>query len=190
LPAVLTIFLPNDHGDNERPADGYSFRESFMADNDLALGRIIEFLSATPYWKNMAVFITEDDPQGGVDHVDAHRSILMVISPFVKKNYVSHVHYSFGSIMKTFWHILGAPYLNQYDAGATDLADFFTTEPDFAPYYALPVDGRIFDPQTALDPLDENFDWEKLGKSLKLDHPETMQRWMREDDKKREEIRR
>ena len=160
-----------------------------MADHDVALGRIVEFLSHWPYWKNMAIFVTEDDPQGGVDHVDAHRSILMVISPYVKKNYVSHLHYSFGSIMKTFWHILAIPYLNQYDAGASDLADFFIEEPDVSPYTALPVDKRIFDPQKALDPLDEDFKWEALKQSPKLDNPETMQKWMREDDKKREEIR-
>ncbi len=189
LPSVLTVFLPNDHGSNERPDDGYPFRESFMADNDFALGQIIEFLSHTPYWKDMAIFITEDDPQGGVDHVDAHRSILMVISPHVKKNYVSHVHSSFGSIMKTFWHILGIPYLNQYDAGAADLADCFTDEPDFAPYYARPVDERIFIPQKALDPLDENFDWESLDKSPELDNPNIMQKWMREDDEQRAKIR-
>ncbi len=185
LPSVLTIFLPNDHGASERPEDGYPFRESYMADNDFALGRIVEFLSHTRYWKNMAIFVTEDDPQGGVDHIDAHRSILMVISPYAKKNYVSRVHYSFGSIMKTFWHFLGIPYLNQYDAGATDLADFFTDEPDLTPYNALPVDERIFDPQKALDPLDENFNWEALKESPKMDNPETMQKWMQEDDKKR-----
>ena len=157
-----------------------------MADNDLALGRILEFLSHTPYWKNMAVFVTEDDPQGGVDHIDAHRSILMVISPFAKKNYVSQTHYSFGSIMKTFWHILGIPYLNQFDAGATDLADMFTQEPDTAPYNARPVDSRIFDPQAALSPLDENFNWKALEESPEMDKPEIMQEWMREDDKIRE----
>lgn len=189
LPSVLTVFLPNDHGANERPDDGYPFRESFMADNDLALGRIVEYLSHTPYWKNMAIFVTEDDPQGGVDHIDAHRSILMVISPYAKKNYVSGGHYSFGSIMKTFWHILGIPYLNQYDAGATDLADCFSDEPDYTPYKAHPVDARIFVPEKALDPMDENFDWKSLHDSPELDHPETMQKWMREDDKERARLR-
>lgn len=189
LPAVLTVFLPNDHGSNERPKDGYPFRESFMADNDLALGRIVEFLSHTPYWKNMAIFVTEDDPQGGVDHVDAHRSLLMVISPYAKKNYASHVHYSFGSIMKTFWHILSIPYLNQYDAGATDLADCFTDQPDFTPYLAKQADAQIFNPQKALDPFDEEFDWEALNESPGLDSPDIMQKWMREDDKERAKIR-
>jgi len=145
-----------------------------MVDNDLALGRIVEFLSSTPYWKNMAIFVTEDDAQDGRDHIDAHRSILMLISPYAKKNYVSHVHYSFGSIFKTFWNILGINYLNQYDAGATDMSDMFTNEPDYTPYFALPADIRIFDPQKALDPFDEKFDWKAVADSPKLDNPEDM----------------
>jgi len=183
-PPFLTIYLPNDHGTLEHPKDGYPFRESYMADNDLALGRVVEFLSRTPYWKDMAIFVTEDDPQGGIDHVDAHRSILMVISPYAKKSYVGQVHCSFGSIMKTFWHILGLPYLNQYDAGATDLADMFIDQPNFSPYAALPVDQRVFDPQKALDPLDEDFNWKALQESPRLDDPEVMQKWMREQEAK------
>ncbi|MGD0755203.1 MAG: hypothetical protein ABR927_09100 [Bacteroidales bacterium] len=174
LPQVLTVIIPNDHGANERPAAGYPFRESYMVDNDLAVGRIVEYLSHTPYWKNMAIFITEDDAQNGVDHIDAHRSILMVISPYARKNYVSKVHYSFGSIFKTFWNILGLPYLNQYDAGATDLSDMFTGIPDFTPYTALAPDLRVFDPQKALSPLDEKFDWNSLKESPELDNPKDM----------------
>ena len=172
LPQMLTILLPNDHGAGERPEAGYPFRESYMADNDLALGRIIEKLSASPYWKEMAIFITEDDSQDGRDHVDAHRSILMVCSPWAKRGYVAHKHYSFGSIFKTFWNILGIPYLNQYDAAAADLSDFFTANPDFSPYKALPVDPRIFDPQKALTPFDERFDWRSLLESPQLDRVE------------------
>lgn len=182
LPQMLTIIIPNDHGAGERPDAGFPFRESYMADNDLAVGRIIEFLSHTPYWKNMAVFITEDDAQSGVDHVDAHRSALMVISPYAKKDFVSHVHYSFGSIFKTFWNILGIPYLNQYDAGATDLSDFFTDKPDFSPYKALPVDARVFDPQKALDPLDEKFNWKALEESPALDNVPDMIRESKEQE--------
>ena len=174
LPSLITVILPNDHGAGERPEAGYPFRESYMADNDLAVGRIVEFLSHTPYWKNMAIVITEDDAQNGVDHVDAHRSILMVISPYAKKDYVSKIHYSFGSIFKTFWNLLGLPYLNQYDAGATDLSDMFTAHPDFSPYVALPSDLRIFDPQKALTPLDEKFDWKALSTSPDLDNPKDM----------------
>jgi YVTN family beta-propeller protein len=174
LPKLLTVIIPNDHGANERPEAGYLFRESYMADNDLAVGRIVEFLSHTKYWKDMAIFITEDDAQNGVDHVDAHRSVLMVISPYARKNYVSSVHYSFGSIFKTFWNILGLPYLNQYDAGASDLSDMFTGTPDLTPYNALPPDTRIFDPQKALSPLDVKFDWSSLNRSPAIDDPEEM----------------
>jgi YVTN family beta-propeller protein len=174
MPQVITVIIPNDHGAGERPEAGYPYRESYMVDNDLAIGRIVEFLSHTPYWKNMAIFITEEDAQNGVDHIDAHRSVLMVISPYVKKNYVSKIHYSFGSIFKTFWDILGLPYLNQYDAGATDLADMFTRVPDFAPYNALPPDLRVFDPVKALTPLHENFDWNSLKRSPILDDPKEM----------------
>lgn len=172
LPQVLTVILPNDHGAGERPHAGYPYRESYMMDNDLALGRLVEFLSNTPYWKNMAIVVTEDDAQDGKDHVDAHRSILMVISPYAKKNHVSHTHSSFGSIFKTFWNILGIPHLNQYDAGASDLFDCFTATPDFTPYKAIPVNPLVFDPQKALTPFDEKFDWKALGETPKLDDVE------------------
>jgi len=174
MPGMLTIILPNDHGSGERPDEGYPFLESYMADNDLALGRLVEFLSQTPYWKNMLIVVTEDDPQGGVDHVDAHRSLLMVYSPYAKKGYIGHVHYSFGSIFKTFWNILGIPYLNQYDAAATDLSDLFTAEADTSAWFALPVDSRVFDPQKALDPLDEKFNWKAVAHSPHLDDPRVM----------------
>lgn len=185
MPSIITVIIPNDHGAGERPEAGYPFRESYMADNDLAVGRIVEYLSHTPYWKNMAIVITEDDAQNGVDHIDAHRSILMVISPYAKRNFVSHSHYSFGSIFKTFWNILGLPYLNQYDAAANDFADMFTAIPDFTPYRAVQVDPRIFDPQKALTPLDEKFDWDAVKNSPLIDDVEDMQ----EDQKEKPEYR-
>ena len=185
MPPFTTVIIPNDHGAGNRPEAGYPYRESYMADNDLAVGRIIEYLSRTPYWKNMLIVITEDDAQNGVDHVDAHRSMLFLISPWVKKDYVSHVHYSFGSIFKTFWNILDLPYLNQYDAGATDFSDFFTTTPDYTPYDALEVDHRIFDPQKALDPFDKEFDWKALKNSPEIDNEEDMLKESKEQDEYR-----
>ncbi len=185
LPPVLTLQLLNDHGARERALAGFPYNESYMSDNDLALGRVVEYLSHLPQWKNMMIVVTEDDAQGGNDHIDAHRSLLMVISPYVKRNYNSHHHYSFGSIFKTFWNVLGIPYLNQYDFGVTDMRDCFTDEPDFTPYNALPVDARIFDPQKALDPFDEKFDWEGVKQSPKLDDPDQIKK-AREDDKRLE----
>jgi len=111
----------------------------------------------------------------------------MLISPYAKRNSVSHVHYSFGSIFKTFWNTLGIPYLNQYDAGASDMADMFTGKPDFTSYTALPVDARIFDPQKALDPLNEKFDWKQLKKGSDIDDPEDMIRQSKEQDEWRKE---
>jgi hypothetical protein len=131
----------------------------------------------------MAIVITEDDAQGGVDHVDAHRSILLVISPYAKRQYAGSVHYSFGSIFKTFWHSMGTPYLNQYDATATDLSDLFTDSPDYTPYNAKPVDLRIFDPQKALTPIDEKFNWKALEENGDVDHPTQMLKESQEFDR-------
>ena len=189
MPEFITVIIPNDHGASDRPDAGYPFRESYMADNDLAVGRIVEYLSRTPYWKDMLIVITEDDAQNGVDHIDAHRSILMLISPWVKRDYVSHVHYSFGSLFKSFWNILGLPYLNQYDAAANDLFDFFTNTPNYSPYNALSVDSRIFNPQKALDPFDEKFDWKAINESPQIDNVEDMFRESKEQDKYRLENR-
>ena len=177
------MILPNDHGSKPRPKDGYPFIESYMADNDLALGRIVEFLSNTPHWKEMAIFVTEDDAQAGLDHVDHHRSLLMVISPYAKKGYVSKKHTSFGSIIKSMELILGMPYLNQYDALATDSSDCFKTKPDFAPYRAVAEDTRIFIPQKVLDPYDKEFNWqEAFEESEELDNAEWTQK-QREDSR-------
>lgn len=189
MPPFTTVIIPNDHGADDRPEAGYPFRESYMADNDLAVGRIVEYLSHTPYWKNMLIVITEDDAQNGVDHVDAHRSILMLISPWVKRDYVGHQHYSFGSLFKSFWNILRLPYLNQYDAGATDLSDVFTNKPNYKPFNALETNLSVFDPQKALDPFDEKFNWKALQDSPKIDNEEDMFRDSKEQDVNRLENR-
>jgi YVTN family beta-propeller protein len=172
LPQMLTVMLGNDHGAGERPDAGFPFVESYMADNDLAVGRLVEFLSRTPYWKNMTIVVTEDDAQGGVDHIDGHRSVLMVISPYAKRNHIGHTHTSFGSIFKTFWNILGIPYLNQYDAGANDLGDLFTRQPDFRPYTAVKPDLKLFDAEKALTPVHARFDWKALLEGPDLDDEE------------------
>ena len=148
LPQFVFIHLPNDHTAEARPADGYPYSESFVADNDYALGRIVEYLSGRKEWSETAILVTEDDAQSGVDHIDAHRTVLMAIGPWIRQNYVSHVNTSFPGLLKTIFRLLGIPPLNLYDATATDLSDLFTTKPDPAVYKVLPVDQRIFDPAT------------------------------------------
>jgi len=140
-----------------------------MADNDLAVGRVIETLSHSKWWPEMLIIITEDDAQDGRDNVDAHRSLLMMISPWIKRGYVSHTHANFGAILKTIYNICDLKPLNQFDATATLLQDFFTDEPDFTPYQAVMADKRIFDPQKALDPYDKEFRWESLSESPEID---------------------
>ena len=169
MPQLVTMQVPNDHGASPRPNDGYPFRHSYMADNDLAVGRILHFLSRTPYWKNMLVIIVEDDPQGGVDHIDAHRSILMMAGPYVKRGYTSHKHANFGSVLKVIYNILGVGYVNQYDITASLLQDFFTSKPDLRPYTLVFPDKRVFDPQKAMDRYNKNIDWRKVLHGPKMD---------------------
>jgi YVTN family beta-propeller protein len=173
LPRLLFIHLPNDHTAKARPEDGYASGKSYLADNDYALGRILEYLSKTPEWRHMAVFVTEDDAQSGVDHVDAHRTVLMVASPYAKRGYVSHENSSFPGMLKTVLRILGLPPLNLYDATATDLSDCFMAEPDFTPYRLLPVDPAIFRPDDAREPKDPR-------PGPKMDDPREIQRQHRE----------
>ncbi|MBI3207343.1 MAG: hypothetical protein HYZ37_00400 [Candidatus Solibacter usitatus] len=100
------------------------------------------------------MFITEDDAQGGVDHIDSHRTVFLLASPYAKKNYVSHVNSSFPGMLKTVFRLLGMPPLNLFDAAASDLADCFTAKPDFTPFQALQPRKEVFDPAVAREPLD------------------------------------
>lgn len=149
VPALIVIRLPNDHTTDARPADGYPYRASYVADNDLALGRILAFLSRTSIWKDSAVFVTEDDAQGGVDHVDAHRSILLIASPWVKPGAISHDHTSMGSITRTIDELLGLGPLNLEDALAGEIKGIFDTQPHLEPFTLRPSDPRVFNPAKA-----------------------------------------
>jgi DNA-binding beta-propeller fold protein YncE len=152
LPSFLWISLPSDPTERPRPADGYPFEASYVADNDYALGRVVEYLSSRPEWKSMAVFITEDGSHGGVDHVDSHRTLLLLAGPYIRPGHVSRVNSSFPGILKTAFRLLGVPPMNLFDAAAADLADCFTSTPDFTPFEALPASLELFDPATAKSP--------------------------------------
>jgi DNA-binding beta-propeller fold protein YncE len=169
MPQLITMMLPNDHTAGPRPEDGYPFSASYVADNDLALGRTLHFLSRTPYWKDMLVIVTEDDPQGGVDHIDAHRSILIMAGPYVKKNYISKTHANFGSILKVIYNVLGVPYVNQYDITASLLTDFFTNNPDFTPYHFEFPSQEVFDWDKAMKKYNQPIDWRKIKQGPRMD---------------------
>ncbi len=146
LPQFLYIHLPGDYMASARPAEGYPYDESYLADNDYALGRILEYLSGTKWWRQMAVFVTEDDAAGAYDHVDCHRTLLLCASPWARRNYVSHTNSSIPGLLKTIFRLLHVPPLNLFDASAADVGDCFTSKPDFTPYRVAPIDKRLFDP--------------------------------------------
>jgi len=146
LPRFLFLHLPNDQTAPARPDDGYPFGASYVADNDYAVGRVVEFLSKSPWWKQMAVFVTQDGAEGTVDHVDTHRTLLLAAGPYVRRNYVSKTNTSMPGLLKTVFQILGVPPLSLFDATAAGVADCFTETPDFAPYLLKPIRPELFDP--------------------------------------------
>ena len=183
MPNVITIQLPNDHTSQPRPKDGYPYVHSYVADNDLGLGRMMHFLSHTPYWKNMLVIVTEDDPQGGVDHIDAHRSILMMAGPYVKKGYVSHTHANFGSIIRTMYGLMEIPAVNHFDATGTLLIDWFTTSPDYTPYELLRSDLRVFNPDDAMQRYNRTVPWREVKMSSPMDEESDQKKQFYENHK-------
>ncbi|WP_276089320.1 bifunctional YncE family protein/alkaline phosphatase family protein [Pedobacter sp. JY14-1] len=135
VPQFSTLRISNDHTSGQKV--GKVSPRAAVADNDLAVGRIIEHLSHSPIWKESVVFILEDDAQNGPDHVDAHRSPAYVIGPYVKRNEVIHTMYSTSGFLRTMELILGLPPMSQYDAGAMPLFECFTSEPDLTPYTSI-----------------------------------------------------
>jgi hypothetical protein len=136
MPAFMIMLLPNDHTSGTRP--GMPTPRAMVADNDLALGRIIEAVTRSRFWKDTVVFVTEDDPQAGLDHVDGHRTVGLVVSPYTRRGAVVHTNYNQTSMIRTMEAILGLPHLNRFDLNATPMADCFQGTADLRPYKALP----------------------------------------------------
>jgi hypothetical protein len=123
VPQFNTVRICNDHTSGQKK--GKVSPLSAVADNDLAVGRFIEHLSHSPIWKESVVFVLEDDAQNGPDHIDAHRSPVYVVGPYVKRNTVVHSMYSTSGVLRTMELILGLPPMSQYDAAAMPLYDCF-----------------------------------------------------------------
>ena len=132
LPRLSIVHLGNDHTRGTTP--GAPTPRAMIADNDLAMGRVVEAISNSPYWKESAVFVVEDDAQSGPDHVDSHRSVLLVASPFAKRGFVDHTFYSTSGVLRTMELILGLPPMSYYDAAATPLYNAFQGIPNLAAY--------------------------------------------------------
>ncbi len=108
-----------------------------MADNDLAVGRIVEALSHSKFWPQTCVFVVEDDPQAGYDHIDGHRTVALAVSPYTRRHAVDSTNYNQTSMVRTIEQILGLPPMNQLDASATPMASCFSDRPDLRPYTAV-----------------------------------------------------
>jgi YVTN family beta-propeller protein len=150
VPAFSSIRLGADH--TQGMAVGKPTPFACVADNDLAVGLLVEHLSKSPVWKESAVFIVEDDAQNGPDHVDAHRSLALVISPYTKRKYVDHTMYSTSGMLRTMELILGIPPMSQYDAAAVPMYRSFSANPDFKPYQAVPSNVNLEELNVAYTP--------------------------------------
>ena len=137
MPRLIVMRLPNDHTSGTAP--GKPTVTACVADNDLTLGKVIEGLSKSRFWKSLAVFVVEDDAQNGSDHVDAHRTVALAISPYIKKESVDSTMYSTSSMLRTMELILGLEPMSQFDAAARPMSNAFTSKPDLTPYRCRPA---------------------------------------------------
>ncbi|HTI89517.1 MAG TPA: beta-propeller fold lactonase family protein [Puia sp.] len=137
LPRLNTVRLGNDHTEGLRKGRLSPF--AHVADNDLAVGQFVEYLSKSPVWKESVVFVLEDDAQNGPDHVDAHRSPVYMAGGMVKRHFVDHTMYSTTSVLRTMELILGLSPMSQYDAAATPMWNSFSVTADLLPFKALPA---------------------------------------------------
>jgi YVTN family beta-propeller protein len=136
FPNLVYVFLPNDHTSGTTP--DFPTPQAMVADNDLAVGRIVEAVSKSKFWAKTCILIVEDDPQNGFDHVDGHRTVAFVLSPYTKRGYVDSTNYNQTGMVKTIELILGLPPMNQIDLSATPMRNCFRTTPDLTPYTCLP----------------------------------------------------
>jgi DNA-binding beta-propeller fold protein YncE len=175
LPQFNTLRLINDH------TEGMSINKptpfAHVADNDLAVGMFIEYLSKSPVWKESVVFILEDDAQNGPDHVDAHRSTAYVAGPYVKRNFVDHTPYTTSGMLRTMELILGLPPMSQFDAAATPMWRCFTATPDYTGFTSLPSNINLADKNLVWNELAEKsatFDFTKEDRAPDLEFSEVI----------------
>ncbi len=145
MAGLIVIRLANERMAEPDPESGFPYAESYVADNDFALGRLVEYFSGSRWWDRMALLVTEASA-GGVDHIDAHRTPLLCAGPWARKNSVSHTNTGFAGLRKTIYGLLGAPAASLSDAAAADLSECFAKTPDTAGYRAIAPDPRLYRP--------------------------------------------
>ncbi len=174
FPNLVIIYLPQDHTSGTQP--GMPTPRAHVADNDLALGRIVEGISKSKFWQRTCIFVIEDDPQDGFDHVDGHRSLCLVISPYTKRGAVVSEFYNQGSVLHTICRILGVPPMNQMVAMSPVMTACFTEKPDFTPYTALPNRIPLDELNPPLNALNrQQRYWAEASLRLPLDKPDRVE---------------
>jgi Phosphoesterase family/Lactonase, 7-bladed beta-propeller len=175
VPKLNTLRFINDHTEGLRIERPTPF--AHVADNDLAVGLFVEYLSKSPIWKETAIFIVEDDAQNGPDHVDAHRTTAYLAGGFVKRKFVDHSMYSTSSMLRTIELILGLPPMTQYDAAATPMWKCFSASADLTPFTARPANIDLTEVNTKLNDLarkSETFDFSKEDQIPDLEFSEVI----------------
>ncbi len=137
MPRLIVLRLPNDHTSGTRP--GVPTPTAMVAENDQALGRLVEGLAKSRFWPKLAIFVVEDDAQNGSDHVDAHRTVALAISPYVRRKAVDSTLYTTSSMLRTMELVLGLDPMSQFDAAARPMYAAFGAEPDLTPYVHRPA---------------------------------------------------
>lgn len=166
VPSLMIMSLPSDHGEGTNPR--YPTPRAMMANNDLALGRIVEAVSKSPQWKETCIFVIEDDAQSGPDHVDGHRTVFTAISPYTKRKYVDSTRYTTVNMIRSIEMMLGMAPMNKFDLLAYPMENCFVDEPDPTGFTHVPnnvpLDER--NPSGTAMTADEKF-W--LKKTMELD---------------------
>jgi YVTN family beta-propeller protein len=166
VPGFTYIFLPRNHGAGI--AKGRETPASMVADNDEALGMVVDAISHSAVWRDSAIFVLEDDSQSGFDHVDTHRCAAMVIGPRVRRHNVSSVTYSIPNFHKTIEMILGVPPMTRYDEAASAMYDLFIANPVTTPYDKIPRTHpyEVYSgPENDLTKLSRKIDWSEIDTS-------------------------
>ena len=151
MPNLVMVQMPSDHTEGTTP--GFSTPKACLADNDLAVGQIVEGISHSKFWKSTLVLVVEDDAQDGLDHVDGHRTVALAISPYTKRGTVDSTFYSQVSMVKTIEMIFGVPPMNLFDLIANDMRESFQPTPDLSPYEAVEPRQSIYERNPPLEAL-------------------------------------
>jgi hypothetical protein len=152
MPNLVMVQLPSDHTEGTTP--GFSTPKACLADNDLAVGQIVEGVSHSKFWKSTLILIVEDDAQDGLDHVDGHRTVALAVSPYIRRGSIDSTFYSQVSMVKTIELILGLPPMSLFDLIANDMRQSFQNTPDLTSYHAIEPAQSIYELNPAADALE------------------------------------